>query len=244
VQDRLSVGSRPKAKAPIVVAKGKGKALGDLEYCKAQLERRKVTDKGLTTLHRVVFGQVGRHMFVKKHLREFNGVVYDAKFDRAKLEQRLRSKTVNAIREMAKILGVERGGSKEEIVERLAKFLEKPHETDAKLELASPTKKKTTTKARGKKATKKKAGSKKAAAAATKKKKGSKKEKAGPKRPLSAYMYFVKDKRPEIAKKNPKDSVTEVAKKLGEMWRKVKDRTEYEALAAKDKKRYEKEKAK
>lgn len=215
----------PKAKKEVVIAKGKGKKLGEIDYVKAQLEKRKLADKALSALHRIVFGTLGRKMYVKKNLREFCGVVYDADFDRAKLDARLSAKPVNMLRDVAQLVGLERGGSKEEIAERIAKFLEKPHETDAKPERSSPKKKKSSSPS--------KKGSKRT-------KKSDKKAK-GPKRPLSAYMFFVKDKRPEVAKKHSDEPVTEIAKRLGEMWHKLKDKSEYEAQALKDKKRYEKE---
>lgn len=62
-----------------------------------------------------------------------------------------------------------------------------------------------------------------------------------PKRPLSAYFFFAKDKRAEVLKKNPGMSVTEVAKALGEQWRGLGDKSKYEKMAVNDKARYEKE---
>lgn len=43
------------------------------------------------------------------------------------------------------------------------------------------------------------------------------------KRPLSGYMKFVKAKRAEVVKAHPSLKVTEVGKKLGEMWRGLSD---------------------
>ncbi|KAI8468544.1 MAG: high mobility group box domain-containing protein [Monoraphidium minutum] len=84
-----------------------------------------------------------------------------------------------------------------------------------------------------------------------KKEKPAKKEKKvkdpnAPKRPLSAYMYFSADKRGAIKDKNPSFGVADIAKELGAMWKTMtdKDKTKYNDQAAKDKVRYEKEKAK
>jgi hypothetical protein len=44
-----------------------------------------------------------------------------------------------------------------------------------------------------------------------------------PKRPLSAYMKFVKAKRSKVAAAHPTLKLTEIAKKLGEMWRGLSD---------------------
>ena len=68
----------------------------------------------------------------------------------------------------------------------------------------------------------------------------------GPKRSKSAYLFFCQAKRPELVKSMPENSkVTEITKKLGELWRvAVKEAKieEYELLAKKDKERYFEEK--
>ena len=78
--------------------------------------------------------------------------------------------------------------------------------------------------------------------------KGAKKEKAekeeGPKKPVSAYMYFSNAKRAEIKEANPGIAVTEIAKLLGEQWRNADDaaKAPFVAMANKDKTRYANEK--
>mmetsp|Transcript_41636 Transcript_41636/g.100278 ORF Transcript_41636/g.100278 Transcript_41636/m.100278 type:complete len:425 (-) Transcript_41636:84-1358(-) len=64
----------------------------------------------------------------------------------------------------------------------------------------------------------------------------------GPKRPLSAYMYFCKDKRPDVSKEFK--SLGDVSKELARLWSLASgnDKEPYEKMAAKDKERYEKEK--
>lgn len=59
-----------------------------------------------------------------------------------------------------------------------------------------------------------------------------------PKRPLSAYMLWLNEARVGIKKENPDFKVTEVAKKGGELWRGLKDKTEWEAKAATAKQNY------
>lgn len=46
-----------------------------------------------------------------------------------------------------------------------------------------------------------------------------------PKRPLSAYMIWLNSERESIKKENPGIKVTEIAKKGGELWRAMKDKT-------------------
>lgn len=62
-----------------------------------------------------------------------------------------------------------------------------------------------------------------------------------PKRPLSAYMLWLNEARDKIKRENPDFKVTEVAKKGGELWRGLKDKSEWEAKAAAAKQRYIKE---
>ena len=77
--------------------------------------------------------------------------------------------------------------------------------------------------------------------------KKSKKEKDpnAPKRAQTAFFYFADEKRAALMQAQrdagEKVSVAEVAKKIGEMWKELEDKSEYEAQAAEDKKRFEKE---
>lgn len=46
-----------------------------------------------------------------------------------------------------------------------------------------------------------------------------------PKRPLSSYMLWLNENRESIKKANPGCKVTEIAKRGGELWREIKDKT-------------------
>lgn len=46
-----------------------------------------------------------------------------------------------------------------------------------------------------------------------------------PKRPLSAYMLWLNSAREQIKKENPGIKVTEIAKRGGELWRAMKDKS-------------------
>lgn len=59
-----------------------------------------------------------------------------------------------------------------------------------------------------------------------------------PKRPPTAFMLWLNNARESIKADNPGIVVTEIAKKGGEMWRELKDKSEWEAKAAKAKKEY------
>ncbi|XP_018400415.1 PREDICTED: FACT complex subunit Ssrp1 [Cyphomyrmex costatus] len=59
-----------------------------------------------------------------------------------------------------------------------------------------------------------------------------------PKRPPTAFMLWLNSTRDSIKADNPGMSITEIAKKGGELWRELKDKSEWEAKAAKAKKDY------
>ncbi|XP_053966129.1 high mobility group protein Z [Anastrepha obliqua] len=61
-----------------------------------------------------------------------------------------------------------------------------------------------------------------------------------PKRPLSAYMLWLNENREQIKKDNPGSKVTDIAKRGGELWRAMKDKSEWEQKAIKMKEEYNK----
>ncbi|CDR98015.1 high mobility group protein-like protein NHP1, putative [Babesia bigemina] len=80
-----------------------------------------------------------------------------------------------------------------------------------------------------------------------KKGKRTKKDPNAPKRALSSYMFFAKEKRGEIIAKNPEmaKDVAAVGKLIGSAWNALgeADKAPYEKLAEEDRARYEREKA-
>ncbi|XP_036333472.1 FACT complex subunit Ssrp1 [Rhagoletis pomonella] len=68
-----------------------------------------------------------------------------------------------------------------------------------------------------------------------------KKDANKPKRATTAFMLWLNETREQIKKDNPGIKVTEIAKKAGEMWKEMKDKSKWEELAAKDKQRYQDE---
>lgn len=72
----------------------------------------------------------------------------------------------------------------------------------------------------------------------SKSKKKKNKDDNAPKRATTAFMLWLNETREEIKRDNPGIKVTEIAKKGGEMWRELKDKSKWEALAVKDKERY------
>ena len=78
-----------------------------------------------------------------------------------------------------------------------------------------------------------------------KKNKKKKKDPKAPKRGLSSFMFYSKERRAVLKLKQPDIAFGEVAKKIGAEWKKLNDssKSEYQKLAAKDKQRYLKEMA-
>ncbi|KAJ2017691.1 Non-histone chromosomal protein 6 [Coemansia sp. RSA 455] len=76
-------------------------------------------------------------------------------------------------------------------------------------------------------------------------KRGKKKAKTGPKRALSAYMFFSKAMRKTVQEENPEVSFGQIGKILGDKWKNLSDaaKAPYNAEAEKDKVRYANEKA-
>jgi len=223
----------PVEKKEVVIVKGKGEKLSAIPYVADQISSRKSTDKALSTLHHLAFGVPPKHLTVKKNLREFSGVVYNAENNRARMESRLSSRAIPLLRDLCVLLGVH-GGSRADMIKNVADFLEKPAATDAKVKKSSKAKS-------SKKAAKK--GDKKTKTVKKGDKKAKKAKKDGPKRPSSAYILFCKAKRPEVVAANKTMSAPEIVKKLGEMWNAADAATKkpFETAAAQDKKRYEAE---
>lgn len=96
---------------------------------------------------------------------------------------------------------------------------------------------------RKKKEKKEKHREKKASTSVKKSGKKSKKDRDenAPKRATTAFMAWLNENREGIKKENPGIKITEIAKKGGEMWQAMKDKSKWEEKAAKDKERYTKE---
>lgn len=62
-----------------------------------------------------------------------------------------------------------------------------------------------------------------------------------PKRALSSFFMFCGEERKKVTATNPYLSIGEVAKELGSRWEQCEDRTKYQRMADRDRKRYAKE---
>ena len=72
-------------------------------------------------------------------------------------------------------------------------------------------------------------------------KKKAKKDKDAPKRPLSAYFFYIQERRETLKKEKPNLENKELIKTMGEEWNKLSDEEKkpYVKKAEADKKRYQ-----
>ncbi|PRP86617.1 structure specific recognition protein 1 [Planoprotostelium fungivorum] len=70
-----------------------------------------------------------------------------------------------------------------------------------------------------------------------------KKDPAKPKRAMSSFMFFANEKRPEVREANPGMKITDVGKRLGELWKETsaEERKKYELMSSRDSERYQEE---
>jgi len=204
---RFSIAVPKAATRELVIAKGRGVTLGSIPAIAEELSKRKMDDPVLKTLHHLAFGMAAKRIRMKSNLRQFSGVKYDSKMNRAKLEQRIQARTYAVIRSVCALLHIPSGGSTAEIVGRLADFLERPVAPEGEV------------KKRAKPAAKKPAA-KKPAAAKTEKKPAAKKaapkkaapKKAAPKKPAAKPAAKKEEKKP-AAKKPAAKKPTKAAPK-------------------------------
>jgi len=162
---RFSIAVPKAATRELVIAKGRGTNLGAIPEIASELSKRKMDDPALMTLHHLAFGMAAKRIRVRTNLRQFSGVVYDAKLDRAKLESRIKARSYAALRGVCALLHLPSGGSTAEIVGRLADFLQCPvsNGKEAPKKRAKPAAAKKPADAKKPAATKKTAAPKKAA---------------------------------------------------------------------------------
>lgn len=74
------------------------------------------------------------------------------------------------------------------------------------------------------------------------KKRKPKKDPNAPKKPCGAYMFFCKETRESVKEEHPDWGVTQIGKRLGELWKLVDedDKKKFFDLAEEDKERYKK----
>lgn len=93
------------------------------------LTKKKVSDKTLIMVHRLIFGRPGEANKRKGDLRQFNG--FPASFDRASLDKKIQSQTLPALRDLSIFFNLERSGEKSTVAARLVDFIVSPKDQGA-----------------------------------------------------------------------------------------------------------------
>jgi len=202
---RFSVALPPHVTRELVIPKGRGVPLGQIPQISEELAKRKADDPVLMTLHHLALGMATKRAHVKSNLRLFNGVKYDAKLNRAKLEQRIHARSHAVLRNVCALLQLSSGGSTADLVGRIADFLERPSAPEAKKTVAKKrtTKAETEAKPATKKPAAKKAAPEKEKKAAAKKpaaKKPAAKKPAAKKAKTEKKPAETKEKKSDAAK--------------------------------------------
>ena len=184
-------------------AGGSGTPLGDIPFYRHASDKMTTDDDALIMLHSLFFGSAGKSTMRKRQLRVFSG--FPETSSRAKVvEKVMKSKkwTVAMLKSCADLFGMEKGGTRDDLVERFVDFVSCPSEL------------KDVPVSKAKKASKKrKAG-----------KKNTKKDKSDkPKRAPSAFILYSQSAREGVKAENPEAGFGEVAKLLGAAWKALGD---------------------
>jgi len=162
--------SKPSEKNTVKLQDGKGTKIKDMQNVMENLKKYSGSSDELQALYRVMFGKRGKKLEVKKHIYEFNGLVYggDKEKGREKVFDSMGRWTAPLVKELMNLLGVKRAGksSKEDLMDTFIDWLENPVESTSKRGQTTPaaaTKKRKRTSAA-------KSGAKKAKTSSKKKK--------------------------------------------------------------------------
>ena len=184
--------------AAFVVEKGHGITLGEYDFFVEALEKHRGDDEVVKGLHSLLFGNPGKKLETKKHLRSFNGFA-DTGIKSEKLARIVENKkkwTVSLLKDTVGLFGLEKGGTRNEIAERLVDYLAAPTQPKSIRSSSTPSKKR---KASGKS-------------------RSSKKQRKGPKGTPSAYILFCQHHRPAVKESNPEATFVEMGKLLAVEW--------------------------
>jgi len=110
----------------ISVKKGQGMILETIPNVLFNLEEHKGGDETLSIVHRLLFGTKGKKSEVKKHIRQFSGLLFDNEEEKTKYRSRLNNLMNAQLKNALHFFDLPVSGTKEELVERLFSFLLKP----------------------------------------------------------------------------------------------------------------------
>ncbi|XP_071835949.1 protein DEK-like isoform X1 [Apostichopus japonicus] len=125
--ERLSMQSPPeKEKEKFEIKEGRGIKLGDCPMVEFQLN--KTNADVLKPLYRVLFGRTGKVNEIKRHIRKFSGFTFtkEDKTEYEKKEVQLNRFTTGGLKELCMWLNLEKGGTKEDLIQRIFEYCLNP----------------------------------------------------------------------------------------------------------------------
>lgn len=182
---------------------GQGTKLGDMPYCTGMMNKYTDSDDIIKYLHLFLIGGVGSKGTRKKLLRQFCGFQpgTDPLFMMSKLIDN-KKWTVSLLKEACDILGLDRGGNRDDICRRIVDFCMSPTELKSEGDIVARARKASSGTASGKKRKRKKDAS------------GQAKKKRGP----TSFILFSSAHRAAVRAEFPEYSLGEVGKHLGRLW--------------------------
>ncbi|CAL1536434.1 unnamed protein product [Lymnaea stagnalis] len=126
----------PQEKKKVEIEEGSGDKLGEIPFIEHQLNTTKAID--LKPLHKVLFLRPGSNTEIKKNIRQFSGFSHSKDSKEHEKRMSVLNKMVLAeLKSICLVLGLERGGTKPNLVERIENFLMKPEDKGLKVKTKS-----------------------------------------------------------------------------------------------------------
>ena len=113
--------------APLVIKKGKGTRLSDIENIEYRILLTRSISPSLVMLHRVLFplyNGVPNNNHIKSHIRKFSG--WSSSEEGIAARQRLEELDVKELKVLADLLHATKGNNKEQLINRIVEFCHKP----------------------------------------------------------------------------------------------------------------------
>lgn len=224
-----------KKKSATAVEGPKGALNSFMLFSKDRRAEIKAKDKGGKLTHTEITAQITEEWNKLKTSKAKKSKTTLEKYQKKAEEDKVRYTTEKAACEAAKKLAgaTEAANSEKILKDALELFGKKEHEDNLMKDVAMKAKEDATNLKEEKKRIREEKKAQKEAKALL------------PKKACSAYIFFSKDARPKIVADNPTFSPSQVMKALGAAWKEAsaKDKKKFEAMAQKDKVRYQKEMA-
>lgn len=125
--ERLSIEPAAPAKEnELVIPKGSGLKIGDIEVAAKAVNGKASSHKGLVLLHRILYDRIGVARERKAHIRAWCGVEGDATEGAKMLAAKFSKHTVAELKDVVAVLALPVNNDKSHLVEKLSSFLAKP----------------------------------------------------------------------------------------------------------------------